>query len=198
MTDSDTPEGLEELIRMFTELRKPEYQQVLHDMAADLTAMYKKNMNFYTGKKLIIFGNGGSAEQASHMIAELSIRYSGKRKRPSLPAIALTDVGALTAGANDFGYEQVFSRQVEGLVNADDVVLGISTSGKSPNVLRALETAKRLHAITMAFTGKDGMRTPVDYCFAVPATETSVIQTGHLYAIHWICEHIDKKLAIKE
>ncbi|MDP1694139.1 MAG: SIS domain-containing protein, partial [Candidatus Woesearchaeota archaeon] len=106
--------------------------------------------------------------------------------------------GALTAGANDFGYEQVFSRQVEGLVNADDVVLGISTSGKSPNVLRALETAKKQHAITMAFTGKNGMQTPVDYCFAVPATETSVIQTGHLYAIHWICEHIDKKLALTE
>ena len=166
-------------------------------MARKMIEMYQSNARTERKNKLIVFGNGGSAEQASHFATELVIRYSGKRNRPSLPAIALTDSGAITAGANDFGYDQVFSRPIEGLATRGDIALGISTSGKSANVLKALEEAKKRGAITMAFAGRRGLSTSVDYDFKVPAEETSIVQEAHLYAIHWICERIDKAFEIK-
>ena len=195
--ESDTLEGLEERIRVLTGVKQPLYQDALAGMAEKIIEMYQANIEKGRGNKLLIFGNGGSAEQTSHIATELIVRYRGRRNRPSLPAIALTDIGAITAAANDFGYEKVFSRQIEGLVAAGDIALGISTSGRSPNVLEALREAKKRGAVTMALTGEQGLSTAVDYSFEDPSEETAIVQEVHLYAIHWMCERIDKFFEIK-
>ncbi len=144
------------------------------------------------GKKLVIFGNGGSAADAQHFAAELVGRY--ETTRPGLAAMALTtDTSALTAIANDFGYEQVFSRQVQSLVQPGDVVVGISTSGNAMSVLRGLEEAKKLKAWTAALTGMTGgkLSGAVDCCVKVPSQKTAHIQECHIALIHAICACVD-------
>ena len=140
------------------------------------------------GGKLIVFGNGGSASDAQHMVAELVGRYAVKRQ--ALAAIALTtNSSSLTAIANDFGFEEVFARQLEALAKPQDLVLAISTSGNSPNVLRALETAKALGLKKIGLTGNDGgkLRGLVDNCVIVPSTSTPRIQEAHALIIHILC-----------
>lgn len=138
--------------------------------------------------KLIVFGNGGSASDAQHMAAEFVGRYAVKRQ--ALAAIALTtNSSSLTAIANDFGFEEIFARQLEALAKPEDVILAISTSGNSPNVLRGLETAKALGLKRIGLTGNDGgkLRNLVDICLTVPSRSTPRIQEAHALIIHILC-----------
>jgi D-sedoheptulose 7-phosphate isomerase len=140
------------------------------------------------GGKLIALGNGGSASDAQHMAAELVGRYVVDRQ--ALAAVALTiNTSSLTAIANDFGFEEIFSRQLEALAKPQDVVFAISTSGNSPNVLRALETAKTLGLKKIGLTGNDGgkLRDLVDTCVIVPSNSTPRIQEAHSLVIHILC-----------
>ena len=140
--------------------------------------------------KILIFGNGGSAAQAQHMAAELVGRFM--RERRALPAIALTtDTSTLTALANDYGYEQVFARQVEALGQPGDVALGITTSGKSPNVLHAFQAARKMDMQMVALTGSAKMNVAVDWLIAVPSSNTAQVQEMHLAAVHRICDLVE-------
>jgi D-sedoheptulose 7-phosphate isomerase len=150
---------------------------------------------FRNNKKVLLFGNGGSAADAQHIAAEWVGRFYKDRK--SLPAIALTtDSSIVTAIANDYGYENLFSRQIEGLSNRGDVAIGITTSGTSPNVLKAFAEAKRKGLITIGLTGEKGkvLAKKVDYCLVVPSEYTPRVQEGHITALHIICEIIEKEL----
>jgi D-sedoheptulose 7-phosphate isomerase len=146
--------------------------------------------------KVLLFGNGGSAADAQHIAAELVGRFLGERK--ALPAIALTtDTSALTAIANDYGYEEVFARQVQALGRSGDVAIAISTSGKSPNVLRAVDTARATGMTTIGLTGGDGgaLAGRVDVSLCVSASTLSFrIQETHILIGHVICELVDRRL----
>ena len=146
-----------------------------------------------SGKKILICGNGGSAADAQHIAAELVGYYENQRR--SWPAIALTtDTSALTAVSNDLGFEQVFARQVAGLAQAGDVLIAISTSGKSKNVLRAVEQAKKAGCKTIALTGASAetLGQLCDLVVTVPATRTSRIQEAHITIGHVWCEMVDQ------
>jgi D-sedoheptulose 7-phosphate isomerase len=145
------------------------------------------------GKKLVTFGNGGSAADAQHFAAELIGRF--EKERPGLPAIALTtDTSALTALANDYGYDAVFARQVQALVGPGDVVVGISTSGNSASVLKGVEAARKLKAWTAGMTGASGgkLKAAVDCCLTAPSDRTAHIQECHIALIHAICACVDE------
>lgn len=147
------------------------------------------------GGKILLFGNGGSAADAQHIAAELVGRYKVNRK--GLPAIALsTDTSALTAIGNDFGFEEIFNRQVEALASKGDVAIGISTSGKSLNVLNALNLSLKLNLKTIALTGRDGgeMKKICDSCIEIPSEDTARIQEMHIVIGHTICHLIEKNL----
>ena len=144
------------------------------------------------GRKILLCGNGGSAADSQHIAAELTGRY--KTERRGLPAIALTtDTSALTAIANDFGYDKVFSRQVEALANKGDLVIGISTSGNSANILLALEQAKSLGCTTLGLTGNSGgkMNALCDINLVVPSNNTPRIQEMHILFGHILCQIVD-------
>lgn len=144
------------------------------------------------GAKVLWMGNGGSAAEAQHMAAELMVRYV--KNRQPLASIALTtDSSLLTAHSNDYEFETVFSRQVEALANAGDVVIGLSTSGTSANVVRAMEVAKQRQCVTIAMTGKaiTPLSKMVDFCLSVDAEETARIQEAHTFINHLICEGLD-------
>ncbi|NEV77759.1 D-sedoheptulose 7-phosphate isomerase [Rhodopseudomonas sp. BR0C11] len=144
------------------------------------------------GRKILLAGNGGSAADAQHIAAEIIGRY--KRDRAAWPAVALTtDTSALTAIANDYGFERVFARQVEGLGQPGDVFIGITTSGRSPNILAALEVARQRGLVTVGMTGPSGgsMGTLCDYLLIAPAPETALVQQIHLMAAHAICDEIE-------
>jgi D-sedoheptulose 7-phosphate isomerase len=146
------------------------------------------------GHKILFFGNGGSAADAQHLATELVVRYRTNRR--ALPAIALTtDTSALTAIGNDFGFESLFSRQVEALCRAGDVAIGISTSGNSENVIRGLQAARANGAVTVAFTGEGGGRLAgqVDVCIFVPSKITARIQEMHLMLGHVLCELLERE-----
>jgi D-sedoheptulose 7-phosphate isomerase len=147
------------------------------------------------GNKLLIIGNGGSAADAQHIAAEIVGRY--KRERPAYPALALTtDTSALTAIANDYGYDRVFERQVEGLGAPGDVLLALSTSGRSPNILAALRAARKRGLVTVGFTGSNGqaMGADCDHLLIAPIQETALIQQIHLTVAHAICDHVEQAL----
>ena len=151
------------------------------------------------GNKILIMGNGGSAADAQHFAAELVGRFL--KNRAALPAIALTtDTSILTAVANDFGYEQVFSRQVEALAQAGDVVVGISTSGNSENVQKALELAGQMECELIGFLGRDGgkIASQVDLALTVAVDETPHIQEAHLTLIHILCDLIESDLFVDD
>ncbi len=148
------------------------------------------------GGKLLLCGNGGSAADAQHVAAEFVGRFSRDLKRPPLPALALTtDSSFLTACGNDFGFEEIFSRQVEALGRPGDVVLGISTSGRSTNVLRAFEAARRKGLATVALTGPGGLgEAEADVVIAVFGRETALIQNGHVVVEHMLCGLVERML----
>ncbi len=146
-----------------------------------------------SGKKLLICGNGGSAADSQHMAAEFVVRF--RVNRNALPAIALTtDSSILTACANDFSYDEVFSRQVEALAQEGDILIGISTSGRSKNVLKALESAKELGVKTIGLCGKNpnDMGKVCDVCIAIPSDNTARIQEGHILVIHILCDLVEQ------
>jgi D-sedoheptulose 7-phosphate isomerase len=150
---------------------------------------------FRSGNKLLIIGNGGSAADAQHIAAEIVGRY--KQDRPAYAAVALTtDTSALTAIANDYGFEKVFARQVEGLGRRGDVLLALSTSGRSPNILAALRTARERGLVTIAFTGSKGeaLGTHCDHLLVAPTDDTPVVQQIHLVLAHGICEEIEQTM----
>lgn len=150
---------------------------------------------FREGHKVILFGNGGSATDASHIAAEFVNRFL--IDRPPLPAIALnTDIAVLTSISNDFGYDQIFSKQLSALGHEGDVVIGISTSGNSPNVIKALDVAKKNGMKTIVLTGGSGgkMATIADYTFVVPSRHTPHIQETHITLGHILCQQVDEEL----
>jgi glucokinase len=168
-------------------------QANLTKIAADIQETARViTQSLVEGHKVIVFGNGGSAAQAQHLAGELVGKYGPVRK--SLPSIALTaDSGVLTCIGNDFGYEQLFSRQVEGFAQPGDIVIGITTSGKSPNVIRALETGHACGAITIALTGERGLDgSGADYIVAVPSNNTARIQEAHAFIVHCWCDVVDE------
>lgn len=151
------------------------------------------------GKKILLCGNGGSAADAQHIAAEFVGRY--EKERRGLPSIALTtDTSALTAIGNDYGYERIFARQVEALANEGDVLIGISTSGNSPNVLSAIMTARALNCVTIGLTGAAGKKLAAicDAAVLVPAERTARIQEAHGFIGHIWCEMLDTKFAERE
>lgn len=147
------------------------------------------------GGKILFFGNGGSAADAQHLATELVVRF--KADRPAIAAIALTtDTSALTAGGNDFGFDAVFSRQIEALGREGDLALGFSTSGNSPNVLKALEQGRSQGLVTGAFTGGTGgkMAGLADLTITVPSSNTARIQEMHITLGHILCGALEKRL----
>ena len=147
------------------------------------------------GKKILCAGNGGSAADAQHLAGELVSRFN--YDRPGLPAFSLsTDTSVLTAIGNDYGYEYLFARQLGAVGNAGDVFIGISTSGRSPNIIKALQVARAKGLLTVGLTGRGGGLMPelCDHCLRVPSDLTPRIQEGHIAMGHSICQLIESQL----
>lgn len=168
-------------------------QKVIDTLVPDIeTACEMMTSTLQAGNKVLIAGNGGSAADAQHIAAELSGRYVKNRK--ALPGIALTtDTSAITAISNDYGYDYVFARQVEAFAKTGDLFIGISTSGNSEVVLRALATAKEFGCKTLGLSGRDGgkMNELCDLNIVVPAQTTARIQEMHILIAHILCQAVD-------
>jgi len=174
-------------------VRLMEYLQ--HEAGNLVTIAEKLEEAFRRGNKVLCFGNGGSAADAQHIAAELAGRFYIDRN--SLPAIALTtNTSSVTAIANDYGYENIFVHQLRGLVTEGDVAIALSAGGNSPNVILAIEEAKRCGAITIGFTGKKGgkLKEISDYVIYIPSEDTPRIQEAHITAGHIICYLVEKAL----
>lgn len=171
---------------------------IIEHCEQDILKAIELLVNAYkNGKKLLLVGNGGSAADCQHIATELMIRLNHHIKRPALPAIALTtDTSNITAGGNDIGYENVFARNVEGLGNEGDVLWAISTSGNSPNIIKAIEVAKSRKMAVLGLTGLTGgrMSNMCDVIIKVPSDSTQRIQEGHLAIEHIICELVELEL----
>jgi D-sedoheptulose 7-phosphate isomerase len=179
---------IERSIRTKKELQKTRVE-VIARIAEVIVGAYRQ------GNKVLWFGNGGSAADAQHLACELVSRFYLERK--ALASIALTtNTSELTAIANDYDFDQVFARQVEALVNPGDIVIGISTSGNSQNVIEGIKEAKHLGAITVAFTGAAGgkLKGNVDFLLDVPSSVTPHIQESHIMIGHIICYLVEKEL----
>jgi D-sedoheptulose 7-phosphate isomerase len=162
---------------------------IIEDVATKCVNVYKK------GHKTLLAGNGGSAADAQHIAAELVGRYGFDR--PSLPSLALTtDTSNLTAIGNDYGYDKVFSRQLEGMGQEGDLFIGISTSGNSANIITAFESAKAKGITTVALTGRDGgkMAQMADVAIIIPSNDTPRIQESHILIGHILCDIIEKEI----
>jgi len=162
---------------------------ILHEIVRELLKAFK------AGNKVILCGNGGSAADSQHIAAEFVVRFH--RERQSLPAIALsTDTSILTATANDYDFSRVFARQVEGLGITGDVLIALSTSGNSANVVEAVKTAKTKGILTIGFTNQDGgvLRQEVDICFCAGSKDTPHVQEMHITALHAISEVVESSL----
>ncbi len=176
------------------EAHRTTLQQVFETLPpriAEAAEMIVRTLN--EGGKVLLCGNGGSAADAQHIAAELTGRF--KKERRALPAVALTtDTSALTAIGNDYGYERVFERQVEALARKGDLLIGISTSGNSENVLLALEAARRLECMTLGLSGRNGgrMNEHCDLNLIVPSDDTARIQEMHIMIGHLLCQQVDE------
>lgn len=180
---------LDEQINNLNNLKDNDYCNVIEEIVNMITASMKN------GGKILIAGNGGSAADAQHFAAEIVGRFVLERK--GYPAIALTtDTSILTAVGNDYGYETIFSRQVEGLGNEGDVFIGISTSGNSKNVIEAIKVAKEKGLKVVGLTGKDGgkMKDLCDVSLVLNYSETARVQEHHLMSYHLICEFVEKEM----
>jgi D-sedoheptulose 7-phosphate isomerase len=163
------------------------------DMVFEVSKLLSDTFN--RGNKLILFGNGGSASDASHIAGEFVNRF--KKERPGLPAISLnTDVAVMTAIANDYDFSEIFSRQLKVLAQDGDVAIAISTSGNSPNILKAVDTAKRKKLKIIAFTGAKGdkLAAKANYSFVVPSSNTPRIQETHITLGHILCQMVEEIL----
>jgi D-sedoheptulose 7-phosphate isomerase len=175
--------------RLLFEIIERDMAPLIAEMAVMLTETLKR------GGKLLVMGNGGSAADAQHFAAEIVGRY--KLERRALPAVALsTDTSILTAIGNDYGFEAVFSRQVEALAAPGDMVVGISTSGNSPNVLKAFQLARERGCRIVGLLGRDGgsIKGACNLALVVPSDDTPRIQEGHIAIIHIVCELVEKAL----
>ena len=172
--------------------------KMLSECSEDIISIANLIINaFKNGNKLLLCGNGGSAADCQHIAAELIIRLSHKINRPALPAIALTtDTSYLTAGGNDIGFDNVFARGVEGLGNQGDILLVISTSGNSVNIIKAIEMAKSKGIKSLGFLGGNGgkVKPMVDQSIVIPSTNVQRIQEGHITIAHIICEIVEEEL----
>ncbi len=165
----------------------------LSPLIAEMAGLLRDTLR--NGGKLLVMGNGGSAADAQHFAAEIVGRF--KLERKALPAVALsTDTSILTAIGNDYGFDLVFRRQVEALAASGDVVVGISTSGNSPNVLTALELARERGCRTVGLLGKDGgtIKAACDLALIVPSHDTPRVQEGHITIIHIVCDLVERAL----
>ncbi|MCM8813712.1 MAG: D-sedoheptulose 7-phosphate isomerase [Candidatus Omnitrophica bacterium] len=179
---------LEEQQQVFAALRR-ECPAMIERIVRELTACYRR------GGKILIFGSGGSAADAQHIAAELVGRFAKERR--ALPAVALTaNTSTLTALANDYAYETVFSRQVEALGLPGDVAVGISTSGTAKNVLAALRGARQRDLLCIGLTGAggDALAAACDVCLIVPSHNTPRIQEAHIAAAHIVCQLVEQSL----
>ncbi len=171
-------------------------EQVAAELAEPIAAVAERlTVCLRDGHKVLLCGNGGSAADAQHIAAELVGRYT--RERPGWPAIALTtDTSALTAIGNDYGYDRIFDRQVEALGREGDVLIGISTSGNSPNVLAAVVRARSQGLYTVGFAGRDGghLASACDRCLTIPHAETARIQELHITLGHILCDLVEDAL----
>ena len=185
---------IKEEIRKSYEIKQAIYNN--EKLLKQIEIVAKKCINLYkNGKKTILAGNGGSAADAQHIAAELVGRYGFDR--PSIPSLALTtDTSNLTAIGNDYGYDKVFSRQLEGMGQDGDLFIGISTSGNSLNIINAFNSAKIKNITTVALVGKDGgeMVKLADIAIVVPSDSTPRIQESHILIGHILCDIIEKEL----
>ena len=187
---------MEEMIRSHIEQSIRTKERVLSELLPQIEQAAQLVIGALKGqRKVLFFGNGGSASDAQHLAAELVGRF--EKDRPGLAAIALTtDTSILTAVANDYSYDRVFERQVEALGQAGDVAVGISTSGQSESVNRAIQKSKAKSIKTIALTGKGGGKLAglADLAVVVPSDQTSSIQESHIMIGHVICRLVDKAL----
>lgn len=172
------------------------FQKMEAELTSPITLLAERLIEtLKIGNKLLIMGNGGSAADAQHFAGEIVSRF--RMERPGLPAIALsTDTSIITAIGNDYGFERIFSRQVEALAAPGDAVIGISTSGNSPNVLKALEVARQAGCSTIGLLGKDGgsIKALCDIPLIIPSNDTPRVQEGHITVIHIVCDLIEQGL----
>lgn len=197
-----TPANPDTDLRAFLAAEAAEHRESFESCVAGLQGPFTQMLSIWEasirrGGKLLVFGNGGSAGNAQHIAAELVIRY--KTDRAAIPAVALTvDVSTLTAAGNDMGFEAVFSRQVQGLGRPGDVAVGISTSGRSPNVLAALREARAGNLATTGLIGADGgpMRALCDAAIVIPSQVTARIQEMHLLVSHMLCKALEIRLGL--
>jgi D-sedoheptulose 7-phosphate isomerase len=195
--------GLEALVIKHLDAELAEHSQLLlrtRDAVAEEFSVLVRSCSdaLRSGHKLLFFGNGGSAADAQHLATEFVVRY--RRNRRALAAIALTtDTSALTAIGNDFGFDELFARQVEALCSSGDVAIGISTSGNSENVIRGLQAAKAGGAVTVAFTGEGGGRLAgrVDCSIRIPSTVTARVQEMHLLLGHVLCAILEHEVEMR-
>jgi len=172
---------------------KQKFVEEYMETIIDVSRLIADTMN--NGSKLLLFGNGGSACDASHIAAEFINRF--QRERPAFPAIALnTDMAVITSIANDYDYSTIFERQLKALAQEGDVVIAISTSGTSPNVIKAVETATRKGLKVVALTGAKGdkLASISDYVFAVPSNDTPRVQETHITLGHVLCQMVEEIL----
>jgi D-sedoheptulose 7-phosphate isomerase len=189
MTPETLSAVLRESARIKLELAEAQAGAILEVIDAVVAALARGNTVFF-------FGNGGSAADSQHLAAELVGRFTLER-RP-LPALALTtDTSILTSIGNDYGFDQIFLRQIQGLGRAGDVAIGLSTSGNSPNVLKAIAAARAGGMVTVALTGQGGgkLADHVDFCLRVPSKDTARIQESHITIGHLLCQGVDEALA---
>ncbi len=184
-----------EKINILEESIKGHIQTVtsLHSIKKEIETLAEKSAKtLKNGGKILIMGNGGSAADSQHFAAEIIVRY--KKNRRALPAIALTtDSSVLTACGNDFSFDLIFARQIEALASPEDMVIGISTSGRSKNIIRGIESAKNIQCVTAGLLGCGGgdIGRKVDFPVIVPSDKTPYIQECHILIIHAVCEIID-------
>jgi D-sedoheptulose 7-phosphate isomerase len=188
------PANLKKMLQKFIEEHVVLFQLIekIHNIDKSAKVLMK---TLREGNKILICGNGGSAADSQHFAAELIGRF--EKERESLPAIALTtDTSILTAVGNDYGYDFVFEKQVKGLGRRGDVLVGISTSGNSPNVIRAVESAKKKEMLIIGMLGKDGgkLRDLVDVPIVVPHNVTARIQEVHIFILHFWAAVIEREL----
>jgi len=189
MTPETVSAVLHESANIKTQLAREQTGTIVTVIEAVVTALA-------AGRTIFFFGNGGSAADSQHLAAEMIGRFTLERR--ALPAIALTtDTSILTSIGNDYGFDRIFIRQLQGLGRPGDVAVGLSTSGNSPNVLLAMEAAREQGLVTVALTGKSGgeLAERVHFCLRVPSTDTARIQESHITIGHLICQGVDEALA---